>query len=98
MTQQTLAVALQVSPRNVTSLVDAWRQRPRQPGPHPDDRRAFLITLTARRQEAAAAMDRDHAQLAATSSVPAPARPDAAARTLAHAEDRLNELFERTRD
>lgn len=95
-TQQTLAVALQVSPRNVTSLVDglvesghASRDR------HPDDRRAFLITLTVRGQEAAEAMDRDHAQLADDlfGALPTADR-DAAARTLAHAEDRLNELFE----
>ncbi len=95
-TQQTLAAALQVSPRNVTSLVDglvesghATRER------HPDDRRAFLITLTDRGAAAAAAMDRDHAQLARDlfGSVPAADR-DAAGRTLEHAEQRLNELFE----
>ncbi|WP_161606102.1 MarR family winged helix-turn-helix transcriptional regulator [Microlunatus speluncae] len=95
-TQQTLAAALQVSPRNVTSLVDglvesghATRER------HPDDRRAFLVTLTELGATAAAAMDRDHAQLARDlfGSLPADDRA-AAARTLAHAEERLNELFQ----
>jgi DNA-binding MarR family transcriptional regulator len=46
-TQQTLAVALNVTPRNVTGLIDALEatgfvERRR----HPSDRRATLVTLT----------------------------------------------------
>lgn len=46
-TQRTLAAALDVSPRNVTGLVDALVATgfvTRQP--HPSDRRATLVTLT----------------------------------------------------
>lgn len=46
-TQQTLAAALQVSPRNVTGLVDAVEKGGfARRAPHPTDRRATLVTLT----------------------------------------------------
>jgi DNA-binding MarR family transcriptional regulator len=46
-TQQTLAAALQVTPRNVTGLVDALTSTGFViRAPHPHDRRASLVTLT----------------------------------------------------
>lgn len=47
-TQQALATALEVSPRNVTGLVDALEASGHvERAPHPTDRRATLVTLTA---------------------------------------------------
>ncbi|TQK18559.1 DNA-binding MarR family transcriptional regulator [Microbacterium sp. SLBN-154] len=46
-TQQALATALEVSPRNVTGLVDALETSGHvERAPHPTDRRATLVTLT----------------------------------------------------
>ncbi|WJL94684.1 MarR family transcriptional regulator [Microbacterium sp. ET2] len=46
-TQQALATALKVSPRNVTGLVDALEASGHvERAPHPTDRRATLVTLT----------------------------------------------------
>jgi DNA-binding MarR family transcriptional regulator len=46
-TQQSLAFALEVSPRNVTGLVDALESHGYvERRPHPTDRRALLVTLT----------------------------------------------------
>lgn len=46
-TQQTLAAALEVSPRNITGLVDALEAAGYvERMPHPTDRRATLVTLT----------------------------------------------------
>ena len=64
-TQQALAVALNVTPANVTGLVDAletheFAQRRR----HPTDRRATLVTLTKRGEETTRAMARDREQFA----------------------------------
>lgn len=64
-TQQSLARALDVSPRNVTGLVDAlagagYVER----RPHPDDRRATLVTLTAVGVEAMARMERERGEAA----------------------------------
>lgn len=95
-TQQALASALQVSPRNVTSLVDALvasghvtRER------HPDDRRAFLITLTDQGKAFTEAMEKDHARLAQDLFGSVSARDRAATeRALEHASQRLTELFE----
>ena len=58
--QQSLAAALAVSPRNVTGLVDALEAGGyvvRQP--HPQDRRATLVTLTDAGTETVATMVRD---------------------------------------
>ena len=64
-TQRALADALEVTPRNVTGLVDGLvatghvtRER------HPTDRRAFLVSLTESGASTLAAMDTDHRQLA----------------------------------
>lgn len=64
-TQQSLAVALKVTPRNVTGLVDAVQTAGfahRQP--HPTDRRATLVTLTERGTQAMAAMKREREEAA----------------------------------
>jgi DNA-binding MarR family transcriptional regulator len=65
-TQRALADALDVTPRNVTGLVDGLvaigyvtRER------HPTDRRATLVTLTERGAATLAAMDAGHRELAA---------------------------------
>ncbi len=94
-TQQTLAAALEVSPRNVTSLVDALAASGHvSRDPHPDDRRAFLITLTERGAEAAAAMAEDHEQLARDLFGAASGDERAATgRALDHAQQRLTELI-----
>lgn len=64
-TQRVLAEALDVSPRNITGLVDALvatgfvtRQR------HPSDRRATLVSLTTRGDRMATQMVEGRAQLA----------------------------------
>ena len=64
-TQQSLAAALDVTPRNVTGLVDGLvasghvtRER------HPTDRRATLVTLTALGARTVAGLVDSHADLA----------------------------------
>jgi DNA-binding MarR family transcriptional regulator len=64
-TQQTLAQALRVTPRAVTGLVDALVDSgfvTREP--HPDDRRATLVTFTQRGVQTAKTLERDHFELA----------------------------------
>lgn len=63
--QRTLAEAIEVSPRNITGLVDALvaggfvtRE------PHPTDRRATLVSFTKRGADTAAALERDQRGLA----------------------------------
>jgi len=65
-TQNTLATALKVSPRNVTGLVDAleasgYVARP----PHPRHRRALVVTLTDRGSQTMARMEHERSQIAA---------------------------------
>ncbi|MCI2957436.1 MarR family transcriptional regulator [Agromyces atrinae] len=63
-TQQALAVALDVTPRNVTGLVDGLEQTgfvTREP--HPSDRRAILVTPTERAATLMARMQGEHAEL-----------------------------------
>lgn len=95
-TQQRLAAVLEVSPRNVTALVDGLvasghvtRDR------HPEDRRAFLITLTEHGSAAMAAMAVQHEEFAEALFGPISARDRAAtARALDHARTRLAALME----
>lgn len=83
--QRVLAEALKVTPRAVTGLVDALvadglvtRE------PHPGDRRATLVTLTARGKALAARLKRDHRTLAHALFAPMSGRElDAFARGLA---------------
>jgi DNA-binding MarR family transcriptional regulator len=65
-TQQTLATALKVSPRNVTGLVDALEAGSfvtRRA--HPHDRRATLVTLTDRGLRTMTEMEQQRRQIAA---------------------------------
>lgn len=66
MNQRQLSQVLQCSPRNVTGLVDALEEADllaRQP--HPDDRRAILVTLTKEGQAAANTWSQQARDLAA---------------------------------
>ena len=66
-TQQTLAERLEVTPRNISGLVDALEETGYvRRGPHPTDRRAHLVALTS---EGVTLMERtshEHAELSAT--------------------------------
>jgi DNA-binding MarR family transcriptional regulator len=69
--QRVLAEALKVTPRAVTGLVDALvdgglvtRES------HPTDRRATLVTFTARGKRLVSALERDHRALARTLFAP----------------------------
>jgi DNA-binding MarR family transcriptional regulator len=65
MRQRDLADALRVSPRNVTGLLDALSATGFVTrAPHPTDRRATLIELTAKGEAAAAALSSDQAEFA----------------------------------
>lgn len=65
MRQRDLADALRVSPRNVTGLLDALSATGFVARtPHPSDRRATLIELTAKGQDAAAALTADQTEFA----------------------------------
>lgn len=64
-TQRALADHLDVTPRNVTGLVDGLEQTgfvTREP--HPSDRRAILVTLTAQGRRIAEGLAAGHAELA----------------------------------
>lgn len=64
-TQRALADVIGVSARNITTLVDALvRTGFVTREPHPTDRRAALVTLTARGAKTAEALARDHRELA----------------------------------
>jgi DNA-binding MarR family transcriptional regulator len=64
-TQRDLAEALRVSPRNVTGLVDALEHTGFvRRTPHPTDRRATLVELTAHGRETAARLVEEQADFA----------------------------------
>lgn len=66
MRQRELAEALRVTPRNVTGLLDALEATGFVArSPHPTDRRATLVTLTAQGTTVGAAMATDEHHLAA---------------------------------
>jgi DNA-binding MarR family transcriptional regulator len=66
MRQRELAEALRVTPRNVTGLLDALEATGFVArSPHPTDRRATLVTLTAQGTTVGAAMAADEDHLAA---------------------------------
>lgn len=63
-TQQALAEALSVTPRNISGLVDALESHDYvQRTAHPTDRRAFLVALTSAGEKAMARMQEEHTQL-----------------------------------
>lgn len=65
-TQQRLAEALSVTPRNISGLVDALERHGYvQRVAHPSDRRAVLVTLTPNGETAMARMQEEHAHLEA---------------------------------
>ncbi|HEU4806819.1 MAG TPA: MarR family transcriptional regulator [Homoserinimonas sp.] len=64
MTQQALATALEVSPRNITGLVDALEASGYVArGAHPTDRRATVVSLTELGERTMAKMGEDHRML-----------------------------------
>ncbi|WP_050722139.1 MarR family winged helix-turn-helix transcriptional regulator [Microbacterium sp. GCS4] len=63
-TQQSLARACSVSPRNITALVDALEKTGHvRRAPHPTDRRAVLVELTPSAVETMTRMQREHSEL-----------------------------------
>lgn len=67
MTQQSLAEQLEVTPRNVSGLVDALEASGHvRRTPHPGDRRAVLVELTPAAAKTMQRMQREHAELSAT--------------------------------
>jgi DNA-binding MarR family transcriptional regulator len=94
-TQRALADALNVTPRNVTGLVDglaASGHVMRQP--HPRDRRATLVSLTERGAMTMAAMEVGHRELAEQLFGDMTERQYRAfAGGLAHVTDRLREAL-----
>ena len=66
-TQQALAQLCEVSPRNITGLVDALEKSGHvRRTPHPSDRRAVLVELTEAATHTMARMQEEHEQLNAT--------------------------------
>ena len=63
-TQQTLATLCEVTPRNITGLVDALEDAGFVArAPHPTDRRATIVSLTTIGETTMSNMARDHAAL-----------------------------------
>jgi len=89
--QHILAAALKVTPRAITGLVDALVASglvTREP--HPNDRRATLVTLTPRGEMLTAQLKRDHEGLARALFAPmSPAQLDGFARGLDDVIERL---------
>lgn len=66
-TQQALAQLCEVSPRNITGLVDALEKSGHvRRTPHPSDRRAVLVELTEAATHTMVRMQEEHEQLNAT--------------------------------
>jgi DNA-binding MarR family transcriptional regulator len=62
--QHLLASRLQMSPRNITGLVDALETTGYvSRSPHPGDRRAVIVSLTESSHQLMREMQRDHAEL-----------------------------------
>lgn len=63
-TQRDLARLCEVTPRNITGLVDGLEESGHvRRAPHPTDRRAVLVELTASAAETMARMQQEHAEL-----------------------------------
>jgi len=66
-TQQTLATLCEVTPRNITGLVDALERSGHvRRTPHPTDRRAVLVELTDAAKTTMARMQEEHTELNAS--------------------------------
>lgn len=66
MSQHELATRLEVSPRNITGLVDALEASGYvSRSPHPTDRRSTIVSLAASARRMMRRMQRDHAELTA---------------------------------
>lgn len=93
-TQQTLARLCGVSPRNITGLVDALVGSGHvRRTPHPADRRAVLVELTAPARDLMERMHREHTELnEALLHAVAPSDRDAVVRGLAAISSHLEKL------
>ena len=100
MTQQSLATHLEVSPRNVTALVDALEAGGHvHRSPHPTDRRATIVSLTEAAEARMREMQREHAELTADLlAAVAPADREALARGVDAIAERLRALIEADRE
>ena len=100
MTQQSLAHALEVSPRNVTALVDVLEEAGYlHREPHPTDRRAVLVRLTARGADLMAKTAQEHVELSRTLlDAVAPEDRAAVERGVEAIADRLTEHVEAATD
>ena len=96
-TQRVLADALGVSARNVTGLIDGVEQSGHATRePHPEDRRATLVTLTGRGTETMTQMQQGQEEFARLLFADLPDRQQTQlADGLAHVLDRLRELVPR---
>lgn len=94
-TQAQLAAAVGVTPRYVTTLVDALDATGLAVrGPHPTDRRAVLVDLTDRGRETMTAMAEEHVQLGTALTDGLDETTVAAAvRAIDHARKRLEQLI-----
>ena len=99
-TQQTLARLCGVSPRNITALVDALEGTGHvRRTPHPTDRRAVLVELTADAVATMTRMQEEHRELnASLVGAVAPADRDAVERGVAAIAKHLDTLVTRAKD
>ena len=95
LTQQALAHALEVSPRNVTTLVDVLEEAGYlRRAPHPTDRRAVLVSLAALGAELMETTVREHMELSKTLlDAVRPADREAVERGVEAIAERLAELL-----
>lgn len=93
--QHALATRLEVSPRNITGLVDALEAGGYVArSPHPTDRRSIIVSLGASAHEMMRTMQQEHAELSADLlGAVAPADREALVRGIDAIADRLRELL-----
>ena len=93
--QHALATRLEVSPRNITGLVDALEAGGYVArSPHPTDRRSIIVSLGASAHEMMRTMQQEHAELSADLlGAVAPADREALVRGVDAIADRLRELL-----
>lgn len=93
-TQRELARLCEVTPRNITGLVDALEASGHvRRTPHPSDRRAVIVELTASAAATMKQMEKDHSDLNATLlEAVAPEDRDTVERGITAIADRLGTL------